>query len=169
MTGKAYPFSIRIVACDRQIAYHRRCYQRNQQILEPLHYLAVLGRRPAALDHSNVFRNWQLPACFTELRELFENRLGPFAAARHYIRILQLLAEHPVKRVQKAIELCQANSTINADMIINKVNRFAQIQQPIELDQPNISCYQIEVPKPDLNKFDQYLTVNQGEASYVRQ
>lgn len=87
VTVKAYPFHIRIVACDCQIAYHKRCYERNQQILNPLHYLAVLGRRPAALDHSEVFRNWQLPACFTALRQTFETRLGPFAAAHHEGRV----------------------------------------------------------------------------------
>lgn len=79
VTVKAYPFHIRIVASGCQIAYHKRCYQRNQQILDPLHYLAVLGRRPATLNHSELFRSWQLPACFVELRELLENRLGPFA------------------------------------------------------------------------------------------
>jgi transposase len=175
VTVKAYPFHIRIVACDSQIACHKRCYQRNQQILNPLHYLAVLGRRPAALDHSNVFRNWQLPACFAELRQTFENRLGPFAAARHYIRILQLLAEHPLKRIQKAVELCLSNSTINADMIINKANHLAQHPPSIEHVDSSIHCPQIEVPKPDLSKFDQYLTVNpclersqeKGEVSYV--
>jgi hypothetical protein len=116
-----------------------------------------------------VFRSWQLPACFAELRELLERREGPFAGARQYIRVLQLLAEHPVKRIQKAVELCMAHSTINAQVIINKVHRLAQKHPYVELTEPNHTrCYQIQVPKPDLNKFDQYLTtVNQGEAHYV--
>jgi len=142
VTVKAYPFGIRIVTCDTQIAYHRRCYQRNQQILEPLHYLAVLGRRPATLDHSELFRSWQLPACFAELRTLLEDRLGPFAGARHYIRILQLLAEHPVERIKKAIESCLTHSTINADVVIHKAHRLAQKQPFIEPTESNISCYQ---------------------------
>ncbi|MHC4546308.1 MAG: IS21 family transposase [Planctomycetota bacterium] len=169
VTVKAYPFHIRVVASDLQIARHQRCYLRNQQILEPMHYLAVLGRRPAALDHSDVFRNWQLPACFIELRALLENRHGPFAGARQYIRILQLLAEHPVKRIQKGVQLCMANSIVNVEMIINRVNRLARSQQSTEPAEPDLSCYRIQVPKPDLSRFDQYLTVNQGEASYVRQ
>jgi hypothetical protein len=38
----------------------------------------------------------------------------------------------------------------------------------VEPPEPNnIRCHQIEVPKPDLSKFDQYLTINQGEANYV--
>jgi hypothetical protein len=163
------------VACDLQIAYHKRCYDRNQQILNPLHYLAVLGRRPAALDHSDVFGNWQLPACFTALRQTFETRLGSFAGARHYIRILQLLAEHPVKRIQKAIELCLSNSTINAEMIIHKVSRLANHQPSAESIEAGIHCPQVEVPRPDLSKFDQYLTINsrpeltreKGEVSHV--
>ena len=167
VTVKAYPFHIKVAASDTRIAHHRRCYERYEQILEPLHYLAVLGRRPAALDHSDVFRTWRLPACFTELRELLEGRDGPFAGARQYIRILQLLAEHPVKRVQKAIELCTGASTLNAEIIINKVKHLEQNQRSTELIDPNINCYQIHVPKPDLGKFDQYLTLNQGETSYV--
>ena len=87
--------------------------------------------------------------------------------ARQYIRVLQLLAEHPVKRIQKAVEFCMSNSTINAQVVINKVNRLAQRRQHVEPAEPNnIKCHQIEVPKPDLSKFDQYLTVNQGEVSY---
>jgi len=175
VTVKAYPFHVRIVARDTQIAYHRRCYQRNQQILEPLHYLAVLGRRPATLDHSELFRSWQLPACFTELRQLLENRLGPFAGARHYIRILKLLAEHPVERIKKAIEFCLTNSTVNADMIIHKAHRLAQKQPLIDSTESSISDYQIKVPMPDLSKFDQHLTVNpclepspeKGQVDYV--
>jgi len=169
VTVKAYPFGIKMVASGRPIAYHKRCYGRHQQILEPRHYLAVLGRRPAALDHSDVFRSWQLPACFAELRERLERRQGPFAGARQYIRILQLLAEHPLKRIQRAVELCIAHSTTNAQVIINKVHRLAQKQQDVQLAEPHpAGCYQIQVPKPDLNKFDQYLTtVNQGEAHYV--
>jgi transposase len=169
VTVKAYPFGIKIVASDRPIAYHKRCYGRHQQILEPLHYLAVLGRRPAALDHSDVFGSWQLPPCFAELRDRLESRQGPFAGARQYIRILQLLAEHPLKRIQEAVELYMAGSTINAQVIINTVHRLAQKQPYGERTEPNHThCYQIQVPKPNLNKFDQYLTtVNQGEAHYV--
>jgi hypothetical protein len=155
------------VASDLQIARHRRCYLRNHQILEPMHYLAVLGRRPAALDHSDVFRNWQLPACFIELRELLENRHGPFAGARQYIRILQLLAEHPLKRIQKSVQLCIANSVINAEMIISRVNRLAQSHRFTEPAEPDLKCCQIQVPRPDLSRFDQYLTVNKGEPSYA--
>ena len=37
---------------------------KREMILEPIHYLATLSRKPGALDHAPVFRDWKLPACF---------------------------------------------------------------------------------------------------------
>ena len=102
VTVKAYVDRIEIVADHQVVARHGRCYGRNQQVLEPVHYLVTLGRRPGALDHSGVYRNWQLPATFTHLRTALEERHGPQAGSRQYIRVLQLLAEHPQVRVQQA-------------------------------------------------------------------
>jgi len=171
VTVKAYVDHIEVAAGSTVIARHARCYLRNQQILEPRHYLAVLGRRPAALDHSGVFRHWRLPTCFAELRERLERREGPFAGARQYIRVLQLLAEHPVERIQDAIERCRAKTALHADLIIQETRRLAK-RAPIT-DQAragvldDINLPQVHVPKPDLNRFDQLLTLKEGEPSYV--
>jgi len=171
VTVKAYVDHIEIVADGKVIAVHKRSYERGQKILNPEHYLAVLGRRPAALDHSNVFHQWELPACFTELRKLLEERHGPPAGVRQYIRVLQLLAQHPAKRVQQAIEYGCSKNALHADLIIQHTHRLAQRQQPqsesLEELSQNPGICQIQVPKPDLNQFDQLFTDNQGETNYV--
>ena len=69
-------------------------------ILDPLHYLATLGRKPGSLDHAPVFRDWELPACFADFRARLERQHGPGAGARQYARVLQLLAEHPLTRLE---------------------------------------------------------------------
>jgi len=46
VTVKAYVDRIEIVAAHQVVARHQRCYGRNQQILDPMHYLVTLGRRP---------------------------------------------------------------------------------------------------------------------------
>jgi hypothetical protein len=73
-----------------------------------VHYLATLGRRPAALDHAPVMREWRLPESFAQLRQSLEQRHGATAGARQYVRVLQLLAEHPLRRVQQAVEACKS-------------------------------------------------------------
>ena len=64
----------------------------------------TLDCRPAALDHAPVYRDWKLPSVFTDLRQRLERRHGPHRGARQYIGVLQLLAEHPIERLGRAIE-----------------------------------------------------------------
>ncbi len=103
VTIKAYADRIEIVAGGQVVAQHPRCYGAGLQ-LDPLHYLVTLARRPMALDHADLYRRWQLPATFNELRQKLEARHGASTGVRHYIQVLQLLAEHPLPRVQQAVE-----------------------------------------------------------------
>jgi hypothetical protein len=98
VTVKAYVEHIEVAVEDQVIARHVRSYEQGVQVLDPLHYLVTL-RKPAALDHANAYKQWQLPALFSELRRALEKQHGARAGARKYIRVLQLLAEHPVERV----------------------------------------------------------------------
>jgi hypothetical protein len=75
VTVKAYPDRIEIVSRGRVIAQAPRRYDGGQE-LNPLHYLVTLERRPGALDHSNVYRRWDLPVIFAALREQLEQRHG---------------------------------------------------------------------------------------------
>ena len=151
------------------VARHARCYERDQQILDPLHYLATLGRRPAALDHSKVYRDWRLPAEFTDLRQRLEQRHGPSAGARQYIRVLQLLAQHPVERVQRAISFADRSpEALGADRIIQHTFRLSQREignadtEGVDHRDPILA---VQVGMPDLRRFDQLLS--QGERAYV--
>ena len=49
----------RVEICDRQerIATHRRLWGREDVSFEPLHYLALLERKPGALDHARPLEN----------------------------------------------------------------------------------------------------------------
>src|SRR5262249_9450956 len=68
VTVKGYVDRIAIAAQGRVVATHARSLRRRQMILDPIHYLATLGHKPGALDHSPVFRDWKLPAGFIEFR-----------------------------------------------------------------------------------------------------
>ena len=168
-TVKAYVDHIEIVADGSVVARHERSHQRDQQILDPLHYLATLGRRPAALDHSRVYRDWRLPAEFGTLRRRLEERHGPSAGARQYIRVLQLLAQHPISRVQQAIRQCPSPEALHADRIIQHTFRLAKgdvgdgaLLEGVDHDDP-VRAVQVRIP--DLIQFDQLFS--QGERAHV--
>ena len=120
VTVKGYVDQVVIVAEDQVIARHPRRYERGQLILDPLHYLAVLGRKPAALDHSNVFRHWELPPIFDELRRGLEAEHGGPSGGRQFIRVLQLLARHPIERVQRAVEMSRTSSGFDVAAILRR-------------------------------------------------
>ena len=162
VTVKAYVGRIELVANHQVVARHERCYGRSQQVLDPVHYLVTLGRRPGALDHSGVYRNWQLPAAFTQLRTALEERHGPHTGSRQYIRVLQLLAEHPQARVRQAIEYCTARSLLDAELIRGQAERLALAQEPSAADvsaEPLIP--QIQIPRADLSRFNQLLSLGE--------
>jgi len=158
---KAYLDRIDVVAGGDVVARHQRSYGHDEQILDPLHYLAALGRRPAALDHAPVLRDWQLAACFTQLREALEKRHGK-AAGRHFVRVLQLLGEHPMQRVQAVIEICLAKGEPDAERIIAQVRRRATLNSPAPPLEAIPLC-QYQVPRPELSRFDLLLSHGDSE------
>ncbi|QDT88789.1 Integrase core domain protein [Gimesia algae] len=170
---KGYVDRVEMVFKGTVVATHQRSYEKGCQILNPLHYLAALGRRPAALDHSNVYRQWKLPPVFDELRERLENRHGLCAGAKQYVRVLQLLSAHPVQRVQKTIEQLRGPEGADADRIIRRVKRstaHARNQpdfSPATLSKEELSrpeVLSVQVPCPSLNHFDLFLsTSTQGD------
>ena len=166
VTVKGYVDRVEMVHGGRVVAGHRRSYASGDQVLDPLHYLAALGRRPAALDHANVYRRWKLPAVFAQLRERLEQRHGSRPGVRQYIRVLQLLAEHPLQRVQYVIERLCGDEELDAAWIIRRVaERAAREEQKtsaIELDGQSLDgqrpeVTQVSVPDPDLTVYDHFL------------
>jgi hypothetical protein len=45
------------MARGQVVATHRRSFEKKTMILDPIHYLVALGRKPGALDHTPVFRD----------------------------------------------------------------------------------------------------------------
>jgi transposase len=151
VTVKGYIDRVVVVADGQAVAAHARSYGRREQVLDPLHFLAVLEKKPAALDHAPVYRDWQLPPAFAALRQALEQRLGARTGSRHYIRVLQLLAGHPQERVEQAITLCAGRP--DAAAVTAAVERLARAADPPAASSDSRLSL-LTVPRPDLARFD---------------
>jgi transposase len=176
VTVKGYVDHVEVVAGGQVVARHGRSYGRAERVLDPLHYLVTLERKPAALDHAPVYRDWRLPPAFAELRRSLEQRLGAGTGARHFIRVLQLLAHHPVGRVEEAIRVCRGRVTWDAAAITAQVERLTAAtaspspaaDTPLSLDGPygpssdrGVSAAglaALRVPAPDVSRFNRLLS-----------
>jgi transposase len=141
--------AVRIIAGDRLAAIHRRCWGREQVFYDPVHYLAVLERKPGALDFAAPLEGWELPVCFGVLRRRLEAESGG-SGTRQFIKVLRLLEwANPAeltRAVGRALELGVADA--DAVRLILEQRR----EQPVGVfcldGRPHLQA--VIVPTPDL-------------------
>jgi transposase len=161
VTVKGFVDRVAIVAQGQVVATHGRSLEKSKMILDPLHFLATLDRKPGSLDHAPVFRDWTLPSCFADFRVRLERQHGSSAGARQYARVLQLLTEHPLTRLSKAIETCVREQLDTADAVIRRTRAIASVEAAKQPGfQPSLvstTSTQVDVPLPELSRFNQLL------------
>ena len=161
VTVKGYVDRITIVAGGQVVATHKRSLMPGPPIVDPLHYLPTLGHKPGALDHAPVYRDWKLPTCFTAFRTEFEQHYGATAGTLRFIQVLQLLVDHPLDRVRRAVENCRRQQLISADAVIQQTRTLAasesQTRRSSSWTTAVTATLQVSVPLPDLSRFDDLL------------
>jgi hypothetical protein len=98
------------------IARHRRSYEREDMIFDPLHYLALLEEKTRALDQAAPLKDWELPECFAHLRRLLEARLQK-NGKREYVQVLRLLETFRLAEVAHAIQDALHLGTVSFDAV----------------------------------------------------
>jgi len=118
----------------------------------PVHDLALLERKPGALDFAAPLADWELPVCFGVLRRRLEAELTN-TGTREYIRVLRYLEwfepEELTRAVARALELGVVDAA--AIRLILEHER----EQPVGLfcldGRPHLKA--VEVPTPDLSAY----------------
>ena len=99
----------------REIARHARCWEREKQVFDPVHYLSLLDRKPGSLDHARPFAGWDLGEDFAALRRRLEAQRED--GTREYIRVLLLLRDYPLGRLGIAVRHALRWTAPTADAI----------------------------------------------------
>ena len=132
---KGYVHEVVIACASEVIARHRRSYEREAVVFDPLHYLALLEQKTRALDQAAPLAGWQLPACYLQLRRLLEARLKKHGS-REYVQVLRLLETFDLSELTLAIEDALRLGTISFDAVRHLL--LCRIEQrPPRLDMQN--------------------------------
>lgn len=94
---------VRLVVQDQMVAEHLRDWDKENVHYDPVHYLALLERKPGALDFGKPFDDWDLPEGFGILRRRLEGELGS-DGRREFIKVLRLLESCELGELAKAID-----------------------------------------------------------------
>jgi transposase len=144
--------TLRVVAGDRVAAVHRRCWGREQVFYDPVHYLAVLERKPGALDFAAPLRGWELPVCFGVLRRRLEAEFGG-PGTRQYVKVLRLLEQADPAELTRAVERALGLGVADADAV--RLILEHRRERPVGLfcldGRPHLQS--VAVPAPDLSAY----------------
>jgi len=121
---------VRLSFENELIACHRRHWGREQYFFDPVHYLALLERKPGGFDHARPLENWDLPVSFGILRRRMEAELAGMGT-REFIKVLRLLERHSLSALKHAVEYSLEIGATSADAI--RVILEYQQEEPVAL------------------------------------
>jgi transposase len=113
---KGFCREVILYAQAEEVARHGRIWEEGQVCFEPRHYLALLERKPGALDHARPLQGWVLPECFELLRRRLEAQ-DQGEGTREYIRVLRLLEKHSVRSLRQAVSKALNVGALSRDAI----------------------------------------------------
>jgi transposase len=121
------------IGCGGEIiARHARCYEREQMVFNPVHYFALLEKKPGALDQAAPLADWEMPQELQTLRRLMEARHAR-QGRREFIQVLRLLESFELTILCAAVRVALQKRAIAFDAIKHLV--LCQVERrPARLD-----------------------------------
>lgn len=122
-----------VIGCRGEvIARHPRCYDREDMIFDPIHYLPLIEKKINALDQAAPFAKWDLPPEFATLRRLMEARMVK-AGRREYVQVLRLLESFGIDDLHAAVKKALQLGAVGFDAVKHLV--LCQVEKrPPKLD-----------------------------------
>jgi hypothetical protein len=143
---------IRLVVANHLVARHPRHWGKEHTQYDPIHYLALLERKPGALDFARPLEGWDLPSGFEVLRRRLEAQLD-HRGTRQYIQVLRLLENTSISQLAGAVRQTLAIGAISYDAV--RVILQAHQEEPVGLfsldGRPHLKL--VHVPSPNLGAY----------------
>jgi hypothetical protein len=131
---KAYPFHLEILDGTTLLARHPRCYEREQDLFEPLHYLCLLEQRPGAFDYARPLKKWQAgwPESYHRMLRMLRERWPEGGrGVQEFVRVLRLHEENPAHLVQQAIERALSYGCPHLDGVLHCLHQLTSSDQTL--------------------------------------
>ena len=152
-TVRAYAERI-IIVCGGEVAgEHPRCFERGQTLYNPWHYVAALARKPGALRNGAPFKDWNLPASMTRLRERLAKRSD---GDRQFVDILSMVALYGLEAVSDACVVALEEQVVSSAHVVNLLHRAAAPPRLPALQVPQALKLSVE-PAANCDRYNQLL------------
>jgi len=153
LTLAASDTEVRILDGAREIARHRRSYNRQQLVLDPAHQQALLGIKRKAREST---RSGRLELVVPESAVLLERAFADGESAGHEIaHLLQLLDRYGARAMRRAVRKALERNTARAaavEFLLRQSNRATPL--PLDLRR-HPQAESVEVRPHDLETYDE--------------
>jgi hypothetical protein len=156
---RAYPFKIEILSLESIIATHPRCFGREQDVFDPMHYITLLEQRPGAFEHAIPVRQWRKkwPASYERLLRSLQENKPEGQGIREFISVLKLHQSYTSGMIERAVDAAVSSGMMGLDGVMYQLQRLVMSAPPItpldlsKLPQlANVGCQPV-----NLNIYDQ--------------
>jgi transposase len=158
---RAFVERVEITNGRQVLAVHPRSYHREEDILDPLHYLPALEQRPGAWEQAKPIQAWRerWPAVYERYLEALRQRLPTDQATRAFVRILRLHEDYPEAIIAQALEQALDGHCYSLDGVKQLVRRLVEPARPTTPLTGDARCFPDVAPVrwPELAQFDQLL------------
>jgi hypothetical protein len=144
---------VRILCGTDIVAEHQRSWDKEGVFFDFRHYLALLERKPGALDFARPLEGICLPECLKTLRRLLEADLG-HEGTREFIKVLRLLERATMVEVTDAVTQALEIGATGSDVITCILLHHKEAPVALfSLDgRPHLKS--VAVDPPDLGAYD---------------
>ena len=141
---------VRVLCRDRAVATHERDWSTGESRthFDPVHYLALLERKPGALDAARPLADWPLPVSFGILRRQMEGHWPD--GTRRFIRVLRLLEHHSLGELTGAVRWALEHGCVDEDAIRLVARGRAERATPVFSLDGRAHLRTVRVAPPDL-------------------
>lgn len=134
VTLKAYPFTIEILDDAQLLASHPRCYEQEQDVFDPLHYLPLVEINPDSFDYVQPLKRWRKdwPPCYHQMLHLLQESWPGGKGVQEFVRVLTLHERFPAVQMEQAIARAISYGCVHLDGVLYCVNELAKEALPVE-------------------------------------
>jgi len=134
---RAFVDRVEITNGHQTLAVHPRCYRREQDVLNPLHYLPLLEQRPGAFEQAKPIQEWRQrwPAVYDRYLAALRERLPVQQATQEFVRVLRLHEDYPEAIIAQALEAALVAHCYNAEgvkQLVLRLSEPARVIAPLE-------------------------------------
>jgi transposase len=137
------------------VAVHERCYGREQDILDVLHYLPLLKQRPGAFDHAKPLKMWNRPAVLDRYLARLRERLSHRKATMEFLHVMELCVTHSLAEVAVAVEQAMTLGSLDAGTVayLLRADRMPRETASVLVSAP--ACPPVQ--DRDLSQYDRFI------------